>query len=129
MTIKVLHVPFLIIPFYTIFFLLFICLQEHYNFSATDEKLGPILLSAKAETVAGHEHWRLILRLRTGTSHELVPVSCLNLSSGSTPVMLSSSTASSNPSSNVNGNSVTTPCPARMAKVRNTIRSYIDFPG
>lgn len=28
-------------------------LQEHYNFCASDEKLGPILLSVKAETVAG----------------------------------------------------------------------------
>jgi RAP1 GTPase activating protein 1 len=87
--------------------LFFFFLQEHYNFSATDEKLGPILLSAKAETVAGHEHWRLVLRLKTGTSHELVPVSCLNLSNGSSV---------SGPNVN-NGNSVSTPCPARMAKV------------
>jgi RAP1 GTPase activating protein 1 len=70
-------------------------LQDHYNFCASDEKLGPILLSVKAETVAGHEHWRLILRLNTGTSHELVPVSCLSGSNS--------------------------PCPARMAKVSGTL--------
>ncbi|XP_035705517.1 rap1 GTPase-activating protein 1 isoform X3 [Folsomia candida] len=67
--------------------------KEHYNFCASDEKLGPILLSVKAETVAGHEHWRLILRLKTGTSAELVPVSCLS--------------------------GTNSPCPGRMAKLLN----------
>ena len=62
--------------------MLFLFVQDHFNFFATDEKLGPILLSVKSETVAGHEHWRLILRLRTGTAHELVPISCLPFVNG-----------------------------------------------
>jgi len=97
----------------------FVYLQEHYNFSATDEKLGPILLSAKAETVAGHEHWRLILRLRTGTSHELVPVSCLNLNTSTGPsAVFTNGSSNGTTLANGNGNAVSTPCPARMAKVR-----------
>lgn len=88
-------------------------LQEHLNFLATDEKLGPILLSVKSETVAGHDHWRLILRLRTGTSHELVPVSCLNITSAGV--------SSSGPQSN-GGRDSSVPCPARMAKVKLTFQ-------
>ncbi|ODN01345.1 Rap1 GTPase-activating protein 2, partial [Orchesella cincta] len=82
---------------------------EHYNFLAIDDKLGPILLSVKSETVASHEHWRLILRLKTGTSHELVPVSCLsNVTNGT----------SSGPQSNGSSRD-SAPCPARMAKLLN----------
>ncbi|KAK7793015.1 hypothetical protein R5R35_003563 [Gryllus longicercus] len=52
--------------------------REHLNFVATDEALGPVLLSTKAELgSAGQEHTRLLLRLRSGTAHELVPSACL----------------------------------------------------
>ncbi|CAG7817153.1 unnamed protein product [Allacma fusca] len=81
--------------------------KEHYNFVANDDKLGPILLSVKSETVAGHEHWRLILRLTTGTSHELVPISCL------------STNGSTSSASGYNYQSSISPCPARMAKLLN----------
>lgn len=51
-------------------------LQEHLNFIGVDDSLGPVLLSLKSENVASQDHTRLLLRLRTGTMHELVPSSC-----------------------------------------------------
>lgn len=41
-----------------------------------DENAGPVLLSVKTENVANQEHTRILLRLRTGTMHEMVPTSC-----------------------------------------------------
>lgn len=52
-------------------------LQEHATLIGTDEEFGPVLLSIKTENVANLEHTRILLRLRTGTMHELVPTSCL----------------------------------------------------
>lgn len=46
-----------------------------------DEVLGPALMSIKLENVGNAEHTRILLRLRTGTSHELLPTSCLPQSS------------------------------------------------
>lgn len=45
---------------------------------AQDEALGPVLLSVKHELLAGQDYVRLILRLQTGTLHEVVPASCLS---------------------------------------------------
>jgi RAP1 GTPase activating protein 1 len=53
-------------------------LQEHLNLIGTDENLGPVCLSVKTENVASQEHTRILLRLKTGTMHELVPSSCLS---------------------------------------------------
>lgn len=39
-----------------------------------------MLLSIKTENVANQEHTRILLRLRTGTMHELVPSTCLGQS-------------------------------------------------
>ncbi|XP_034257132.1 rap1 GTPase-activating protein 1 isoform X3 [Thrips palmi] len=47
--------------------------REHSNWVGVDDALGPMLLSLKVE----QEHARLLLRLRTGTVHELLPSSCL----------------------------------------------------
>lgn len=47
-------------------------LQEHLNFVGNDEALGPVLLSVKSENVAGQEHTRLLLRLKSGTVHSAV---------------------------------------------------------
>ena len=58
--------------------LLLLLLQEHQNFVAVDETLGPILLSVKHEVLANQDYVRLILRLSTGTLHEVVPASCLS---------------------------------------------------
>lgn len=51
--------------------------REHHNIVLHDENLGPVLLSIKSENVANQEHVRIILRLRTGTMHEIIPLSCL----------------------------------------------------
>ncbi|KAK4873893.1 hypothetical protein RN001_013253, partial [Aquatica leii] len=65
--------------------------KEHSNLIGQDECIGPVLLSVKTENVANQEHTRILLRLRTGTMHEIVPTSCLGIS----------------------------PSPARMAKLLN----------
>lgn len=52
--------------------------KEHQNFVAQDETLGPVLLSVKHEMLAGQDYVRLILRLQTGTLHEVVPATCLS---------------------------------------------------
>lgn len=51
--------------------------REHSNLVGHDDQLGPVLLSIKSENVANQEHVRILLRLRTGTMHEIIPVSCL----------------------------------------------------
>ncbi|XP_074112686.1 uncharacterized protein LOC141536218 isoform X2 [Cotesia typhae] len=47
--------------------------REHVNLVGRDSENGPVLVSMKAETVAGQEHWRVLLRIRSGSTHELVP--------------------------------------------------------
>ena len=47
------------------------------NLAGRDGENGPVLVSVKAETVAGQEHWRVLLRLRAGSTHELVPAATL----------------------------------------------------
>ncbi|XP_045477828.1 rap1 GTPase-activating protein 1 isoform X2 [Harmonia axyridis] len=51
--------------------------REHSTLIGQDENFGPVLLSVKTENVANQEHTRILLRLRTGTMHEIVPTSCL----------------------------------------------------
>lgn len=46
--------------------------QEHVNVLGFDENLGPALLSLKTETSGGAEQTRVLLRLRTGTVHEVM---------------------------------------------------------
>ncbi|XP_037708579.1 rap1 GTPase-activating protein 1 isoform X3 [Drosophila subpulchrella] len=55
----------------------FYAAREHSNLIGQDEQLGPILISIKSENVANQEHMRILMRLRSGTMHELLPVSCL----------------------------------------------------
>nr|CAH7753264.1 unnamed protein product [Callosobruchus chinensis] len=55
----------------------FVYSAEHSSLIGHDEHLGPVLLSIKTENVANQEHTRILLRLRTGTMHEIVPSSCL----------------------------------------------------
>ncbi|KRZ69545.1 Rap1 GTPase-activating protein 1 [Trichinella papuae] len=48
--------------------------KDHFNFYALDDRLGPIVLSVRVESsTASQEHLRIILRLKTGTIHEMVP--------------------------------------------------------
>ncbi|XP_031828381.1 rap1 GTPase-activating protein 2 isoform X7 [Nomia melanderi] len=60
--------------------------REHVNLVGRDGENGPVLVSVKAETVAGQEHWRVLLRLRAGSTHELVPAA--NLSPNPSPAKM-----------------------------------------
>ncbi|XP_029437233.1 rap1 GTPase-activating protein 1-like [Rhinatrema bivittatum] len=51
--------------------------KEHQNFYANDPSLGSLVLSVRYEQVEKQEHLRLLLRSRTMTKHDLIPVSCL----------------------------------------------------
>jgi RAP1 GTPase activating protein 1 len=51
--------------------------REHHNFYGIDSNLGPLILSVRTETVSSQDHFRIILRTRQGTFHEIVPSSAL----------------------------------------------------
>uniref|UniRef100_A0A0N5C0Z8 Rap-GAP domain-containing protein n=1 Tax=Strongyloides papillosus TaxID=174720 RepID=A0A0N5C0Z8_STREA len=51
--------------------------KEHHNFYAHDNNLGPLILSVRTETISSQEHFRIMLRTRQGTIHEIVPGSAL----------------------------------------------------
>ncbi|XP_039237565.1 rap1 GTPase-activating protein 1-like isoform X6 [Pipra filicauda] len=53
-------------------------MQEHQNFYSSDMSLGYLVLSVKYEQIEKQENLRLLLRTRTGTKHDLIPISCLN---------------------------------------------------
>ncbi|XP_053959716.1 rap1 GTPase-activating protein 1 isoform X2 [Anastrepha ludens] len=55
----------------------FYAAREHSNLVGEDEQAGPVLISIKTENVANQDHARILLRLRTGTMHELIPMSCM----------------------------------------------------
>ncbi|XP_072944960.1 rap1 GTPase-activating protein 1 isoform X3 [Epargyreus clarus] len=48
--------------------------KEHINLVGFDENLGPVVISIKNEHMAGQDHTRILLRLRTETMHGLIPV-------------------------------------------------------
>ncbi|KAJ6653600.1 hypothetical protein lerEdw1_009034 [Lerista edwardsae] len=52
--------------------------KEHQNFYANDSSLGYLILSVKYEQVERQDNLRLLLRARTSTKHDLIPISCLN---------------------------------------------------
>ncbi|XP_053227463.1 rap1 GTPase-activating protein 1-like isoform X4 [Podarcis raffonei] len=52
--------------------------KEHHNFYANDTTLGYLVLSVKYEQVEKQDNLRLLLRSRTSTKHDLIPISCLN---------------------------------------------------
>lgn len=51
--------------------------REHSNLVGHDEVQGPVLMSIKPETIANQPHLRILLRLKSGTMHEIIPTSCL----------------------------------------------------
>uniref|UniRef100_A0A8B9SAJ8 Rap-GAP domain-containing protein n=1 Tax=Apteryx owenii TaxID=8824 RepID=A0A8B9SAJ8_APTOW len=51
--------------------------KEHQNFYSSDTSLGYLVLSVKYEQIEKQENLRLLLRTRTGTRHDLIPISCL----------------------------------------------------
>ncbi|XP_065441188.1 rap1 GTPase-activating protein 1-like isoform X20 [Chrysemys picta bellii] len=52
--------------------------KEHQNFYSNDTTLGYLILSVKYEQIERHDNLHLLLRTRTGTKHDLIPISCLN---------------------------------------------------
>ncbi|XP_025056509.1 rap1 GTPase-activating protein 1-like [Alligator sinensis] len=52
--------------------------KEHQNFYSNDTTLGYLILSVKYEQIEKQDNLRLLLRTRTGTKHDLIPISCLN---------------------------------------------------
>ena len=51
--------------------------KEHHNFYGLDTNLGPLILSVRTETVSSQDHFRIILRTRQATYHEIVPSTAL----------------------------------------------------
>ncbi|KAL3076246.1 hypothetical protein niasHS_013517 [Heterodera schachtii] len=51
--------------------------REHHNFYGNDPLIGPLVLSVRTETISCQNHFRIILRTRHGTVHEVVPASAL----------------------------------------------------
>lgn len=51
--------------------------MEHHDFYAFDNELGPLVLSVRTETISSQDHFRIMLRTRHGTVHEIVPASAL----------------------------------------------------
>ncbi len=61
--------------------------REHSNLIGFDETQGPVLMSIKSESIANQPHLRILLRLKSGTMHEIIPASCLG--ENSTPLKIS----------------------------------------
>uniref|UniRef100_A0A914V1C5 Rap-GAP domain-containing protein n=1 Tax=Plectus sambesii TaxID=2011161 RepID=A0A914V1C5_9BILA len=51
--------------------------REHHDFYAWDDNLGPLILSVRTETISSQDHFRIMLRTRQGTVHEIIPASAL----------------------------------------------------
>lgn len=51
--------------------------REHSNLIGHDESQGPVLMTIKPESIANQPHLRILLRLKSGTMHEIIPTSCL----------------------------------------------------
>ena len=61
--------------------------REHSNLIGFDETHGPVLMSIKPESIANQPHLRILLRLKSGTMHEIIPTSCLG--DNATPIKIS----------------------------------------
>lgn len=61
--------------------------REHSNLIGFDDTHGPVLMSIKPESIANQPHLRILLRLKSGTMHEIIPTSCLG--DNATPIKIS----------------------------------------
>ena len=61
--------------------------REHSNLIGFDDTHGPVLMSIKHESIANQPHLRILLRLKSGTMHEIIPTSCLG--DNATPIKIS----------------------------------------
>ncbi|EFO99115.1 hypothetical protein CRE_17854 [Caenorhabditis remanei] len=51
--------------------------REHHDFFANDPNIGPLVLSVRTEVISSCDHFRIILRTRKGTIHEIVSATAL----------------------------------------------------
>lgn len=61
--------------------------REHSNLTGIDESQGPVLMSIKNEFIANQSTLRILMRLKNGTMHEVIPTSCLG--DNATPTQIS----------------------------------------
>ncbi|CAI4226219.1 unnamed protein product [Auanema sp. JU1783] len=49
--------------------------REHHDFFAMDPNLGPLVLSVRTEVISSQDHFRIMLRTKQGTIHEIISAS------------------------------------------------------
>ncbi|PAV55805.1 hypothetical protein WR25_07221 [Diploscapter pachys] len=51
--------------------------REHHDFFAMDPLVGPLVLSVRTEVISSQDHFRIMLRTKKGTIHEIVSATAL----------------------------------------------------
>ncbi|KAJ7306556.1 hypothetical protein JRQ81_009920 [Phrynocephalus forsythii] len=51
--------------------------KEHFNYYSMDAALGHLVFSLKYDVIGDQEHLRLLLRTKSRTYHDVIPISCL----------------------------------------------------
>ncbi|XP_060115324.1 rap1 GTPase-activating protein 1 [Heteronotia binoei] len=51
--------------------------KEHFNYYSVDAALGHLVFSLKYDVIGDQEHLRLLLRTKSRTYHDVIPISCL----------------------------------------------------
>ncbi|XP_025059488.1 rap1 GTPase-activating protein 1 [Alligator sinensis] len=51
--------------------------KEHFNYYSMDVALGHLVFSLKYDVIGDQEHLRLLLRTKSRTYHDVIPISCL----------------------------------------------------
>ncbi|XP_077116569.1 rap1 GTPase-activating protein 1 isoform X3 [Ranitomeya variabilis] len=51
--------------------------KEHFSYYSLDSALGHLVFSLKYDVIGDQEHLRLLLRTKTQTFHDVIPISCL----------------------------------------------------
>ncbi|CAH2318533.1 rap1 GTPase-activating 1 isoform X2 [Pelobates cultripes] len=51
--------------------------KEHFNYYSVDAALGHLVFSVKYDVIGDQEHLRLLLRTKSKTYHDVIPISCL----------------------------------------------------
>nr|XP_020032692.1 rap1 GTPase-activating protein 1 isoform X2 [Castor canadensis] len=51
--------------------------KEHFNYYSLDTALGHLVFSLKYDVIGDQEHLRLLLRTKSRTYHDVIPISCL----------------------------------------------------
>ncbi|XP_068097797.1 rap1 GTPase-activating protein 1 isoform X3 [Hyperolius riggenbachi] len=51
--------------------------KEHFNYYTVDAALGHLVFSMKYDVIGDQEHLRLLLRTKSQTYHDVIPISCL----------------------------------------------------